>query len=76
MIRIRTPVKQYAHTGSSEIRTPMKRNEYSGLGVHAVRWLGNRLAIIQNTRNLTNIKPANAPQSGFGLDIGSISYEW
>jgi len=26
MIRIRTPVKQYAHTGSSEIRTPMKRN--------------------------------------------------
>ena len=51
-------------------------SEYSGLGVHAVRWLGNRLAIIQNTRNLTNIKPANAPQSGFGLDIGSISYEW
>ena len=50
--------------------------EYSGLGVHAVRWLGNRLAIIQNTRNLTNIKPANAPQSGSGLDIGSISYEW
>ena len=26
MIRIRTPVKQYAHTGSSEIRTPVKRN--------------------------------------------------
>lgn len=26
IIRIRTPVKQYAHTGSSEIRTPMKRN--------------------------------------------------
>ncbi len=26
MIRICTPVKQYAHTGSSEIRTPMKRN--------------------------------------------------
>lgn len=50
--------------------------EYSGLGVRAVRWLGNRLAIIQNTRNLTNIKPANAPQSGSGLDIGSISYEW
>ena len=25
---------------------------------------------------LTNIKPANAPQSGSGLDIGSISYEW
>ena len=50
--------------------------EYSGLGVHAVRWLGNRFAIIYNTRNLTNIKPANAPQSGSGLDIGSISYEW
>ena len=53
-----------------------RTGEYSGLGVHAVRWLGNRLAIIQNTRNLTNIKPANAPQSGFGLDIGSIPYEW
>lgn len=26
MNRIRTPVKQYAHTGSSEIRTPVKRN--------------------------------------------------
>lgn len=26
MIRIRTPVKQYAHTVSSEIRTPVKRN--------------------------------------------------
>lgn len=26
MIRIRTPVKQYVHTGSSEIRTPVKRN--------------------------------------------------
>ena len=52
------------------------QHEYSGLGVRAVRWLGNRLAIIQNTRNLTNIKPANAPQSGSGLDIGSISYEW
>lgn len=28
---------------------------------HAVRWLGNQLAIIQNIRKLTNIKPANAP---------------
>ena len=27
-----------------------------------------------STRNLTNIKPANAPQSGSGLDIGEISY--
>lgn len=26
MIRIRTPVRQYAHTGSNEIRTPMRRN--------------------------------------------------
>lgn len=26
IIRIRTPVKQYAHTGSIEIRTPMRRN--------------------------------------------------
>ena len=26
MIRIRTPVKQYAYTGLSEILTPMKRN--------------------------------------------------
>ena len=69
--------------GSMEIEVPQDRKstfesqvEYSGLGVRAVRWLGNRLAIIQNTRNLTNIKPANAPQSGSGLDIGSISYEW
>lgn len=31
---------------------------------------------MQNTRNLTNVKPACAPQSGFGLDIGSISYEF
>ena len=58
------------------IRFYCQKIEYSGLGVRAVRWLGNRLAIIQNTRNLTNIKPANAPQSGSGLDIGSISYEW
>ena len=32
MIRIRTPVKQYAHTGSSEIRTPMKRNLHHHIG--------------------------------------------
>ena len=50
--------------------------EYSGLDVHAVRGFGNRLASVQNTRNLTKVKPANAPQSGSGLDIGSISYEW
>ena len=53
----------------------LKHIEYSGHDVHAVRWLGNQLAIIQSTRNFTNIKPANAPQSGSGLGIGSISYE-
>ena len=47
-------------------------DEYFGLGAHAVRLLGNRLAIIQNTRNLTKVKPANTPQSGFGLDIGFL----
>ena len=31
MIRIRTPVKQYAHTSSSEIRTPVKRNLHLSL---------------------------------------------
>lgn len=72
-------IRQTRSDGAVEggrVRVRDGRVEYSGLGVHAVRWLGNRLAIIQNTRNLTNIKPANAPQSGFGLDIGSISYEW
>ena len=31
------------------------------------------MANIYNTRNLTNVKPADAPQSGSGLDICSIS---
>ena len=48
--------------------------EYSGDGVHTVRWLGNRLIIIQNTRNFTNIKSANIPYSGAGIDIGEIIY--
>jgi hypothetical protein len=26
-------------------------------------------------RNFTIVKPANVPQSGFGLDNGEISYE-
>lgn len=34
------------------------------------------MAIIQNTRNLINIKSTNALQSGSGLDIGLICYEW
>ena len=49
-------------------------NEYSGFHVPAVRRCGNRLAIIKITRNLAQIKPAYAPQSGSGLDMGSISY--
>lgn len=49
--------------------TPFE-NEYSGHAIHAVRWLGNQLAIIQSTRNFTNIKPANALQSSSGLYIG------
>ena len=32
MIRIRTPMKQYAHTGASEIHIPMKRNLQDGMG--------------------------------------------
>ena len=32
---INTPVKQYAHTGSSEIRTPMKRNLHAGFDVYS-----------------------------------------
>ena len=37
MIRIRTPVKQYAHTGSSEIRTPMKRNLHNTVLLYGVQ---------------------------------------
>ena len=59
-----------------ETKQVMNAFEYSGLDVHAVRRSGNRLAIIQNTRNLTEVKPAKAPQSGSGLDIGSTSYRW
>lgn len=44
--------------------------EYSGFGVTAVRWLGNRLSIIQNTRNITNIKPSNALHRGSVVEIG------
>lgn len=39
------------------------------LDIHSVQWLGNRFSIIQNTKNLTKVKPANAPQSGSGLDF-------
>lgn len=45
-------------TSLSKCHKAIKR-EYSGHDVHAVRWLGNQLAIIQSTRNFTNIKPAN-----------------
>ena len=31
---------------SAETKATYEEIEYSGLGVHAVRWLGNRLAII------------------------------
>ena len=44
-------------------------SEYSGLRVRAVRCSGNQLAIIQDTRNLTNIKPADAPQSCFVSEV-------
>lgn len=49
---------------------------YTLIGVTAVRLLRNRLAIIENTRNITNIKLDNALQSGSRLDIGPISYKW
>ena len=57
------------------VANPQKTDEYSGQQVYTVRLLGNRLAIMQSIRNLTNVKPAYAPQSGFGLDIRSISYQ-
>ena len=31
---------------------------------------------MKNTRNLTNVKPSYAPQSGPELDIRSIPYEY
>ena len=43
--------------------------EYSGLDIHAVQWVGNRLAIIQNTRNLTKVKTANARKAALGLTL-------
>ena len=33
------------------------------------------IGVTNHIRNLAIVKPANAPQSGFGLDNDSISYE-
>ena len=58
MIRIRTPVKQYAYTGLSEILTPMKRNLQRG----AVQSLGGPFTMAKQKKTHSQSRnDVNAP---------------